>query len=111
MSEINTENIVDILAMTNGALEERVSIETWSVLENILDPNTSAKAKRSITIKIDFSPSADRQTINVETTVNSKLQSYEAIATTIAAAKTSKGIMSTELQKPQEVVFEKEKVE
>ena len=45
-----------ILQMAKGAIEERVDYETNRVVDNILDPNTKAAAKRKITLTIEFAP-------------------------------------------------------
>ena len=56
-----------ILDMCMGAIKERVDYDAARVVENILDPNTDAKAKRKITLTIEFLPSADRTHITVHT--------------------------------------------
>ena len=47
---INIGNICD------GALVEAFEVELAKVIKNIMDPNTEAKAKRSITMTVDFHP-------------------------------------------------------
>mgnify|MGYP004509543737 FL=1 len=76
-----------ILDMCMGAIKERVDYDAARVVENILDPNTDAKAKRKITLTIDFLPSADRTHITVHT------GSKAALAPT-APVETSLGMMS-----------------
>ena len=39
--------------MARGAFEERVDYEMDKVIQNILDPNTKATAKRKITLTIE----------------------------------------------------------
>lgn len=51
-----------ILEMSMGAILERVDYEMGRVLENVLDPNTKATAKRKITVGLELVPSADRKT-------------------------------------------------
>lgn len=72
-----------ILEMSMGAILERVDYEMGKVLENILDPNTKATAKRKITVGLDIIPSADRKTIVVQTTAKSTLCPTEAITTSL----------------------------
>ena len=62
-----------ILEMSMGAILERVDYEMGRVLENILDPNTKATAKRKITVGLELVPSADRKTITVLTTAKAAL--------------------------------------
>ena len=42
-----------ILEMSMGAILERVDYEMGRVLENVLDPNTKATAKRKITVGLE----------------------------------------------------------
>lgn len=44
------ENRDSIMRMARGAFEERVDYEMDKVIQNILDPNTKATAKRKITL-------------------------------------------------------------
>ena len=44
-----------ILQMGRGAFAERADYEMRKVIDNILDPNTKATAKRKITLKGDKS--------------------------------------------------------
>lgn len=76
-----------ILDMCMGAIKERVDYDDARVVENILDPNTDAKAKRKITLTIDFLPSADRTHITVHT-------GSKATLAPTAPVETSLGMMS-----------------
>lgn len=44
------DNIKSIVQMARGAIEERIDLEMSRVLENILDYNTKATAKRKLTV-------------------------------------------------------------
>ncbi len=72
-----------ILEMSMGAIMERVDYEMGKVLENILDPNTKATAKRKIAVSLDLVPSADRRTIVVQATAKSALCATEPITTSL----------------------------
>lgn len=50
-----------ILEMSMGAILERVDYEMGRVLDNIIDPNTKATAKRKITVNLELIPSSDRK--------------------------------------------------
>ena len=50
------ENRDSIMRMARGAFEERVDYEMDKVIQNILDPNTKATAKRKITPTIELTP-------------------------------------------------------
>ena len=43
-----------ILEMSMGAILERVDYEMGKVMENILDPNTKATAKRKISVTLEL---------------------------------------------------------
>lgn len=58
--------------MVNNALEE-----VWS---NVLDPNTSANAKRSVVLKIEFKPAQDRASSPVNIIVEKKLASQAPVS-------------------------------
>lgn len=54
------EDRKSILQMAQGAIMERVDYEMSRVLDNILDPNTSATAKRKLTVTLTFTPDDER---------------------------------------------------
>lgn len=68
-----------ILEMSMGAILERVDYEMGRVLDNIIDPNTKATAKRKITVNLELIPSSDRKTITVQSTAKSTLVPTEPI--------------------------------
>lgn len=72
-----------ILEMSMGAILERVDYEMEKVLQNILDPNTKATAKRKIAVTLEIVPSADRTTITVNTVAKSTLCPTEPITTSL----------------------------
>lgn len=56
---MNEQNQRDsIMSMARGAFEERVDYEMDKVIQNILDPNTKATAKRKITLTIELTPAS-----------------------------------------------------
>lgn len=70
---MNEQNQRDsIMSMARGAFEERVDYEMDKVIQNILDPNTKATAKRKITLTIELTPDDERRTIGVTQTVEAR---------------------------------------
>lgn len=65
-----------ILEMSMGAILERVDYEMGKVMDNILDPNTKATAKRKISVTLELIPSADRRTITVQSTAKCSLRPF-----------------------------------
>jgi hypothetical protein len=72
-----------ILEMVQGGVMERVDLETQRILANIADLNTSATAKRSLILQIDFFPDVQRKTLSLKFVSKSKLEPLGAIATTL----------------------------
>lgn len=65
------------------AIEERVDYEMDKVIQNILDPNTKATAKRKITLTIELTPDDERRTIGVSVTAKSTLAATNPVATAL----------------------------
>ena len=65
---MNEEQRTSILQMARGAIQERADYEMARALDNILDPNTEARAKRKLQLTIEFRPDDDRQVIAVSVT-------------------------------------------
>lgn len=81
---MNEQNQRDsIMSMARGAFEERVDYEMDKVIQNILDPNTKATAKRKITLTIELTPDDERRTIGVQVTAKSTLAATNPVATAL----------------------------
>ena len=84
---MNEQNQRDsIMSMARGAFEERVDYEMDKVIQNILDPNTKATAKRKITLTIELTPDDERRTIGVSVTAKSTLAATNPVATALVVA-------------------------
>ena len=80
---MNEQNQRDsIMSMARGAFEERVDYEMDKVIQNILDPNTKATAKRKITLTIELTPDDERRTIGVSVTAKSTLAATNPVYVT-----------------------------
>lgn len=80
---MNEEQRTSILQMARGAIQERADYEMARVLDNILDPNTEARAKRKLQLNIEFRPDDDRQVIAVSVTVKSALCPTNPVSTSL----------------------------
>lgn len=69
--------------LANGAIQEKLDYELQKVFNNIHDKNTKAKDKRSITIKLEFKPDDNRQTIAVSSDFTTKLADVEGVSMTV----------------------------
>ncbi len=92
---------MSILEMARGAITERVDYEMGRVLQNILDPNTKATAKRKITLTVELNPDDERQTIGVSVTAKSVLAPTTPIKTALYASTGSFGEFSVVEMTPQ----------
>lgn len=90
-----------ILEMARGAITERVDYEVGRVIENILDPNTKATAKRKITLTIEMIPDDERQVISVNVEAKSALCPTTPIKTALYASQNSYGEFSAVEMTPQ----------
>lgn len=88
-----------ILEMAKGAITEQTDIEVAKIIQNILDLNTDPVKKRKLTLTIEFSPSAARDTVVVNVIAKSQLQPNNAVTTSLyVGANTETGeIIATEL--------------
>ena len=85
---------VSILEAASGAIKERTDYELSKVIENIMDPNTRADKKRTLTITLELLPDADRKQIAVKTIVKSKLEPTSPIASAFALGADENGELS-----------------
>ena len=70
-----------ILNLAAGAVPERVNEAFRKVMDNILDPNTKATAKRAITITYTFAPDEDRADIKIGIEVKEKTAPLKSVST------------------------------
>ena len=93
---MNEQNQRDsIMSMARGAFEERVDYEMDKVIQNILDPNTKATAKRKITLTIELTPDDERRTIGVSVTAKSTLAATNPVATALYVTSDDNGVTQT----------------
>jgi hypothetical protein len=78
-------------ALAKGGAVERLHQEIHKTLDNIVDPNTSAKARRKIKLEIFIKPNELRNAGVVEITASSTLPPYSPIVTQIIIDKDDDG--------------------
>ena len=61
---------VNLETFAGGELSRQINRDIEAVMRNVVDPNTDVKAKRKITVTIEFKPNEQRNFIT--TNVNSK---------------------------------------
>ena len=75
-----------ILQMARGAIQERADYEITKILDNILDPNTSATAARKLTLTLTLKPDDTRQNIAVGVVAKSTLEATNPVTTSLYVA-------------------------
>lgn len=73
---------LDLEGMAKGEVYEDIEAELTKVANNIMDLNTEAKIKRSLTIKIDYVPNESRDALDTSVQVTSKLAPRKRAETT-----------------------------
>lgn len=79
--------LLKLQELAGGALYEKANDAMRRVLENMQDPNTPYKAKRSITIKIGFVQNESRDNTAVDISVETKLAAASPVQTMMAIGK------------------------
>lgn len=69
--------------LAQGAIQEKLDYELNKVFNNIHDLNTEPTNKRTVTIKLDFVPDENRQTVKVESNFTTKLANITGVSTTV----------------------------
>lgn len=83
---MNEESKKSILQMARGAIQERADLEMSRLIDNILDANTSAVAKRKLTITLELKPDDSRQNISVSCIAKSTLAATNPVTTALYVA-------------------------
>lgn len=82
------EGKLTVETICGGAVQERINRALTKVVDNILDPNTDPKKKRSINLKLTFIPKEDdREDVSVGADVTVSLASEESVTTQMFVSK------------------------
>ena len=82
--------VITLQELADGAAGERWNDEFERLLDNALDPNRDAEAKRAITLKIVVSPNEKRNGGKLEVLVDSKLAPLSKVGSPIHFGRHSK---------------------
>lgn len=82
-----------LLQMAKGAIQERVDYEVTRVVDNLLDINTEAKAKRKVVLTITMTADDDRRVVKVEASAKSTLAPVTPIGTSLVITADEHGEM------------------
>lgn len=79
--------IVTLESLSGGAVGERFNIALSEVLDNIIDPNTSATEERAITLKFKIKPDEEREVCSIKISSEVKLAPISPLKTIIFVGK------------------------
>lgn len=88
---------ISILDVNGGVVRELTDREFAVIAANILDPNTTPKAKRSLTIKLEFMPKENRASMGMKISVTSKLAAVKPFESDLVIGGTESAPMVAEL--------------
>jgi len=77
--------------LDGGSISEQVMTQIQRVADDIFDPNTDPKTKRSVTLKITMNSNDDLKTINLSTQVSTKLAPSNKTGTTLLGGLNANG--------------------
>jgi len=92
---------VSVLAMARGAIAERADYEMYKIIENILDPNTAANKKRTLTITLEITPDFARENLSMRCIAKSKLEPTSPVSTSLYITSGESGDMAVVELTPQ----------
>lgn len=103
------EEIVTLASIGNGAALELFDHELKRVIANIGDPNTSAKTKREIVVKVIIQPDEERGIGFASLEVKSKLAGVKPVASTMYFGKKDGELVAVQSNFNQPGIFDEEK--
>lgn len=84
--------------IAHGAVQVKLDRAMTAVAQNILDPNTTAKAKRKVTITITIAPDETRSTAQIEVGTKTTLAPEDSVATTALLGQQNSEVILNELK-------------
>jgi hypothetical protein len=81
--ESTEPNLVTLSGLGDGTAEELFQAALTKVLENIEDPNTDAKAKRTISLDFVVTPDENRRTAKIAVACSTRLAGMKPLGTNI----------------------------
>jgi FixJ family two-component response regulator len=93
MSEIESMSIV---TMKGGSVVEQFNEALQRALENIVDPNTKAKAKRTVNLRLTILPDEERELLGLVASVTTSMAPAAEIISRAWVAHTRDGVVAAE---------------
>ena len=96
---MSEEYELKLTEIAEGGLQEKFNEVHQKVIENIHDPNTDHKAKRTVTIKLTYEADKNRETIGLQSDVSCKTAPPVGVASTLIVGADNDGqIVGKELR-------------
>ncbi|HEP1783021.1 TPA: hypothetical protein VCA04_001204 [Streptococcus suis] len=89
---------LDLSALGEGGLQEKVDKELEKVFDNILDPNTDSKVARKLVITLTMKADDSREVVSTSMDVKSTLAPQTGVATTVLVGKKDGKTYANELK-------------
>ena len=89
-----------------GVLAELFAVELARILANIADPNMEAKAKRTMTLTVTFTPNRERDVADVTLTCTSKLAGIQTVDAQVFLGKHKGQLIAVESDPRQSSLFD-----
>lgn len=99
-------SVLTLENLGHGAAAEKFAEALSKVIENICDPNTDHKTKRTISLDVHFLPSEQRNTAKVLIDVKSKLAAPRPWETQVYVGIEEGGYVATEFNPKQMLLFD-----
>lgn len=106
MTEKGKQERVTLANLGRGAAAERFDDELKRVIENIMDPNTEATAKRMVVLKIKIKPDKDRAYAEVKIDCSAQLAPFSEFKTGMFIGRGRDGAKAFEQNPNQASLFE-----
>jgi len=106
MSNPNEPDDLTLANLAGGAAVELFEMELVRILENILDQNTKATAKRKIKLEVTFVPSPDRNQVATLVDCTSKPAPVDGAVATVFVGMTKSGIPRAVTYDPRQLQME-----
>lgn len=87
-----------ITDLADGSVQEKLTKELEKVFKNIADPNTNRKAKRTVTLKMAFTPNEKNEVIDLDVSLNTTLAPVKDISTLVIAEEMGGKVFASELK-------------
>lgn len=87
-----------IESLANGAVQEKLNVELEKVFKNIADVNTKSNVKRSVTVKLDFSPNDERDKVDLTVQLKTTLAPVTDVNTLVLTEEMDGKVYANELK-------------